>query len=550
MSLSLSSRSVPLGRLLVLICVVLSACEERSTRTPQPSPTAAGQTGTPSAGPSSAPPTVIRPTELLEPLLTPTRLPIRTPNPATSTPYPSPTPFPPDAIAAFSVWKPVDSGTEYRLLQISETPLGVVSLDWSPDAQNLWISLAEQPSGMGGLVLTSSLATNRFTRRGWAAGQRGAYLGCSEAHDWSPDGSRLAYVDRGGQLWISDPEGLNPVAIPLPTGTSQVGLPSYSPDGSLIAVEGSHIQGGAVLRDLWIVDASTGTSRLIIPNVGSGRFAWSPAGGALAHLGEASSPSYPIGAARLWIAEITSGKLLYTDLSSLPGTEGCLSPTAWVLGGERVLATVLLTPVIWLVDREGNVERLDEQPQSQLASRGRGLAAPLLGGPTGCAGASPDGRYVVYTTRNGTGPYALDLQTGRQVSVTIGDSCPTAPETWSPVAPEFLRWGETLSLAVVSAVDGSVRELAPAGLWPVWSPDGRSIAYWQPEADGYALWLLTLDGAEPARLTSPSLDRAQPRPDEASFVYDLTPRWSSDGQAIAFVSLREKRPEAYLIELP
>lgn len=171
---------------LILLGLLVTACVQPGANAPlQPiSPLVSVETSTPN------------PTGLIEPIVGPTSV-VVSPL-ATSSPHPTATPtssaLPSEAIAVRSIWRAVDSGTEYALYQFTETSLGVVSLDWSPDGEHLWVNVAAETGGMGGIARTISFVVNLDSHQGWRAGQWGDYLGCSTAHAWSPDGRRLAYT--------------------------------------------------------------------------------------------------------------------------------------------------------------------------------------------------------------------------------------------------------------------------------------------------------------------------------------------------------------------
>jgi len=71
---------------------------------------------------------------------------------------------------------------------------------------------------------------------------------------------------------------------------------------------------------------------------------------------------------------------------------------------------------------------------------------------------------------------------------------------------------------------------------PVWSPDGRRIAFSSTRSGSYDLWVMNADGSDPVRMTD------SPAPDQ-------DPSWSPDGRSLYFTSERDGRGELYRVEL-
>jgi len=72
--------------------------------------------------------------------------------------------------------------------------------------------------------------------------------------------------------------------------------------------------------------------------------------------------------------------------------------------------------------------------------------------------------------------------------------------------------------------------------WPVWSPDGKHIAYTSNMEGNYDLWMIAFPEGEKIRLTSSS-------------AYDGEPSWSPDGKEIVFVSNRTGHKELWIVSV-
>ena len=498
----------------------------------------------------SSPSATPRPTDV--PTFTPSPAPTRTPEP-TMLPTLTSQELSPEVIARMAVWRAAQNDAPYPLYQVSDTPLGVTSVEWSPGGADLWLNVATGPGGWGNFADTTSLVTSRETHAGWNPNERGDWFICYRSHDWSPDGKLIAY-DQKDQVWLSSADGSNPHPLSLPQAIRGASSPKFSPDGKQLAMLGRSQTQSVYHDNVLIYDVPTETLQRVINDVGRGPLVWAPAGDALAMLSdEPGSAKFPIGAARLWIVDPIADSTIAVDLDELPGTEGCLAAPTWVLNGQKILASVRFRPGgIWLVDRSGLAERLGSRSEKNSGLRPAGLSAPSYAGPCYAAIPSPNGSYAVYMT-GGNDILVRNLETNQDIVLGQGDLCYIQTRiTWAPHEPQFLRWGDNLRggqlpLDLIDAVDGSVTQLVANAYEPVWSPDGRRIAYWSNQADGLALSLLDLDTMKPVVLVSPALrDTELWRP----YDYDTTPRWSADGKSIAFVSWRGNLPEAYVVQVP
>ncbi len=72
--------------------------------------------------------------------------------------------------------------------------------------------------------------------------------------------------------------------------------------------------------------------------------------------------------------------------------------------------------------------------------------------------------------------------------------------------------------------------------WPVWSPDGKRIAFVSNRTGNYEIYLMNADGSTIKNLTN-------------NAAQDTSPTWSPDGKKIAFVSTRDGGSDIYVMEV-
>ncbi|MGI8787601.1 MAG: protein kinase domain-containing protein [Pyrinomonadaceae bacterium] len=142
-----------------------------------------------------------------------------------------------------------------------------------------------------------------------------------------------------------------------------------------------------------------------------------------------------------------------------------------------------------------------------------------------------NGAILTKATDSDTPPFQLTANGGLPV--------------WSPDGKRlaFMRVsGETYNLWTIKAAGGEEKQLTTGGLQPPeftvlpynrtqtnsfgWSPDNRKIAYISDESEQYNIWLADVDDASHIRLT----DNA-----DANLLFSC-PLWSADGKHIAYSS--------------
>lgn len=113
---------------------------------------------------------------------------------------------------------------------------------------------------------------------------------------------------------------------------------------------------------------------------------------------------------------------------------------------------------------------------------------------------SPDGRKVVYCSF--AKPYTQPL------------SLTDYGARWKV----FAAWGEVPSIWMVD-IDGRNLTQFYEGIRPVWSPDGKRIAFYKPTGKNYQIWLMDADGANQTQITNGEYNC-------------IEPSWTPDGRLV------------------
>lgn len=247
--------------------------------------------------------------------------------------------------------------------------------------------------------------------------------------DWSPDGSRIAFVAStrrgGGDISVMDADGSN--IRRLTTTTAEEGMPAWAPDGSRIAF----VRDGS----LWVMDAD-GTGQMPLLEPGDPRISeaypsWSPDGTNIAFVRPFSHGIFDTCPGNTG----TGVFLMHSDGTDLQRLtiEGCRGRVAWSPSGES-LAIIGARGTIMILAPDGETLASFRGPKLPPDHIGFGTAGPIW---------SPDGRLLAFSLQGDI--WTLEPSTGdwRQVTSDTGFAITDldwgpAPANESPSHPEGL----------------------------------------------------------------------------------------------------------------
>jgi hypothetical protein len=225
-----------------------------------------------------------------------------------------------------------------------------------------------------------------------------------------------------------------------------------------------------------------------------------------------------------------------------PGGRHVVSPD-----GERIASLVGstldgLNVVIWNLDgdelvnrplpeiREGQLRMFWSPDGSSLLVNGCGPCDPSLKEP------APDQHYHLFRVPVDGGPIQplLDEPNWVGAAAWSPDGSAIAFENACPTDP-----CEDPGLSVVRVADNAVTRLTVGNdSQPVWSPDGRQIAFIRFGGDAGGVYVMDADGGNVRRLTTSST---------AEGAGDRDIHWSPDGRSIAFSRIDPDFGDVYLV---
>jgi tricorn protease len=355
-----------------------------------------------------------------------------------------------------------------RATRITSTPAVESDPHFSPDGR--WLAFTSNRSGLP-MVYVVSAQGGEPRRLSW-------YPAASYARGWTPDGRRVLYASSREtaptayeRLWTVSVDGGPSTLLPAPWGHSG----SYAADGKSLVLD---------RMTRWDVE-------------------WRD------YRGGQNTPLVVLDLATL-------------DEKRIPSERSTDTSPVWMNGR------------IWFVsDRDWAQNVWSYDPSSgalNQVTRFSGAEVQYLSGNAGTLVFEQDGWI-----------HTLDPANGRsqRLAIEVVGDFPWAETRWEDVSPRatnaslsptgqralFEARGEIFTVPVEF---GDARNLSrsddAADRAPIWSPDGRQVAWFRDQGDGYALVIAQQDGL------------SEPEPiaiGESKMAWE--PTWSPDGARIAFV---------------
>jgi Tol biopolymer transport system component len=424
----------------------------------------------------------------------------------------------------------------------ADLPVSALDPAWSPDGRRIAFTGLENEDQDIYVMDADGTHARNLTHR----------PGRDESPTWSPDGKQIAFaVDYYGRRGIAvmDAAGGNIVML---LDEPYAAHPAWSPDGKQIAFVAFHDQ----QYHIFTMDANGGNVRPIAR--GAGQPAWTPDSRLTYLTGAAGNEVYVVnadgaGAQRFFDQTVTGG-------------------VVWAPGGQRI--AFVRDDLLYVADSTGaNIRRLPNDHPNPWATPwaptwapdGRHLAftmfpdknTEIFAAAAGSGGnlrrltstpaadsrpaLAPDGRQIAFISNRDGGRYSYDLyvmnsdgsnlrrpiqQTGSAHRELLFDSAPV----WSPDG-RYIAFVADYRLKVVDAAGGTPRDLGrsvASGRAPSWAPDSQHLVF-------DSLRELFVAGVD---------DRT---PDSV-LTAAWAPAWAPDGRQIAFISQRDGEPSLYLMD--
>ena len=328
-------------------------------------------------------------------------------------------------------------------------------------------------------------------------------VGCA---DINPSNGRLALFQlakQGIQLVTAAMDGSQSDVVAEFTPTTYYLYPRWSPDGRWIAFQ----RGDNIRFDIFVVPASGGEPQQLTHdnNLMSG-FAWLPSSAGIIFSSSRSSTMPYLPALGLW--EVTLRDGLVRQVMS--GEASYMSPDISKSGAILVSRMKLQTD-IWKFPVDGS-------PAENVR---RGVRVTRQTGQIVTPTASPDDKEVAFLSDSGghANLWVVNTETGglRQITYERDPKVAVGVPLWSPDGRSIAfvssrgNQGWTFGVWLVDSDGSNLRNVANPGQGPAWSPDGRWVYYstWGGAAPkDVALKKVPIDGGPTVTVRSERLRNA------------------------------------------
>lgn len=372
-------------------------------------------------------------------------------------------------------------------IQITDEPFAVRTLTWSPNDEQILFS-RNSPDGAA-IYSVGTLGSPQATM----VVERAA------APKYSRNVNAFVFT-RGGDIWLARNDGRDTdkvVGVPLGPGFARR-EPALSPDGKLVAF--IHADEGP-LGNVWVIPSAGGEARQLTTNETGGGIAsapeWSVDGKTIVYSVEANT-----GGGHLWRVDVASGETKPLTTGASGGRDAALSTA-----GNRMAYTV--TRVVWRLTR---VNPATAETATIYSSR-----TPVL-----LPIASPDGKRIVFFSRNATGMqlFMIGSDGNNLRQLTFDEPGRNALPTWAGDGESILYYRDR-SLHRLNPTDGSDTKIFSDFHWSTrnWlNAHGNRITYHDKSQTAGPLRTVVRDIGE-------SAESELPVPIEAA-------QWSADGSEL------------------
>jgi Tol biopolymer transport system component/imidazolonepropionase-like amidohydrolase len=410
-----------------------------------------------------------------------------------------------------------------------------LSLDLSPDARTIVFELL------------GDLYTVPFT--GGTAVNIARGMAFDSQPKFSPDGKSIAFIsDRSGaeNVWVMDSDGKNPKTLTRGT-RAKFASPTWTPDGNYVIASRS---AGTAVNSLWLYHKDGGSGVEMVRSMPAGAAAGTAP---RSSLGAVVSPDgrwvFFAQRERLFSYNVTSAPYqIYRfdretgESTRVTGAQGGgMRPMLTPDGKHLVYATRFDNKTGYRIrEMETGEERWLLYPVTRDDHESAATRDTMPG-----SAFTPDGKELVTTL--GGKIARVDIASGKTTIIPFQAKVEQdiGPRVYfetrideGPVKARLIRWaqqspdGKRLAFSALSKIyvmdlpSGQPRRLTRNTVGefaPVWSPDGRFIAFvtWAPE--GGHIWKVAPEGGAPQQLTK-----------RAAFYSDLA--WTPDGERLVVVS--------------